>query len=70
MSQSTVELSAHLCNEVSKVALIERGAQEMTASCKSHSINPVPIFPRGKLTVAKVAIILQQSAFVKVLTPG
>lgn len=32
MSQSTVELSAHLCNEVSKVALIEIGAQEMTAS--------------------------------------
>lgn len=32
MSQSTVELSAHLSNEVSKVALIEIGAQEMTAS--------------------------------------
>lgn len=32
MSQSTVELSAHLCNEVSKVALIEIEAQEMTAS--------------------------------------
>lgn len=32
MSQSTAELSAHLCNEVSKVALIEMGAQEMTAS--------------------------------------
>ncbi len=31
MSQSTVELSAHLCNEVNKVALIEIGAQEMTA---------------------------------------
>lgn len=36
MSQSTVELSAHRCNEVSKVALIEIGAQEMTASA-NHS---------------------------------
>lgn len=32
MSERSVELSAHLCNEVSKVALIETGAQEMTAS--------------------------------------
>lgn len=32
MSQSAVELSARLCNEVSKVALIETAEQEMTAS--------------------------------------
>lgn len=32
MSQSTVELSAQLRNEVNKVALIGMGALEMTAS--------------------------------------
>lgn len=61
------ELSAYLCNEVSRVALIEIGGQEMTASA-NHTAST--IFLRGKLTVAKVAIILKQSGFVKVLTPG
>jgi len=30
----------------------------------------VTIYPKGKLTVAKVAIILKQSGFEKVLTAG
>lgn len=37
---------------------------------ESHGTNPVTIYARGKLTVAKVAIILKQSGLVKVLTPG
>lgn len=42
------ELSAYLCNEVSRVALIEIGGQEMTASA-NHTAST--IFLRGKLTV-------------------
>lgn len=62
-----MELSAHLSNEVNKVALIEIGDQEMTASANRTAST---VSPRGKLTVAKVAIIFKQSGFGKVLTWG